>query len=286
LFVAALAYLLFRRRVFETTRVAIDRALQDIPQGIAVIGLDETVLWANPTATRLMGLQVGRVYADGQTHDQREQALRQALAADGVEHTAQIRPYTLVLSSTPIRDQQGNVQGFLLLARDVTAVQAAERALHERQSELEDTVGALQKAYATQKQLIQQVRVLSLPIIPVLEGVIVVPLIGALDGQWREEFTNRLLEGIEQHRARVALLDLTGISTLDQAAADVVVHGVQSARLLGARIMLVGVRPETAQALVTLNLDLSMVGTAPTLASALTSQLTSAVSNGRHMLPA
>lgn len=281
LFVGGLAYLLFRRRIFETTRVAIDLALEHIPQGIAVISPDETVLWANPMATRLVGLQVGQSYANSETHNRNRQVLSTALAVDGVEHTVQIAPYTLVLSSTRIRDQQGDVQGFLLLARDVTAVHSAEQALYERQSELEHTVGALQDAYATQQQLIETVRVLSMPIIPVLTGVIVVPLIGVLDGQWRKEFISRLLEGIEQHKARMALLDLTGLSTLDLASASVVTHAVQSARLLGADVMLVGVRPETAQALVTLNLDLGIVGTAPTLASALANQLTSPAYNGR-----
>jgi rsbT co-antagonist protein RsbR len=285
LFVGAMAYLLFRRRVFQTTRVAIELALQDIPQGIAVISLDGTVLWTNPTATRLIGVHVGQMYTDSTLPIHKQQAIRETLALDGADYTVQISPYALVLSSTPIRDQQGHVQGFLLLVRDVTAVHAAERALHERQRELEHTVGALQDAYAAQQQLIEQVRVLSMPIIPVLDGVIVVPLIGTIDGQWRAAFTNRLLEGIEQHRARLALLDLTGLSTLDQEAADAVAHGVQSARLLGASVMLIGVRPETAHALVMFNLELSIVGTAPTLASALTSQLTTAASQGRRVLP-
>lgn len=281
LFVGGLAYLLFRRRIFETTRVAIDLALQHIPQGIAVISLDQTVLWVNPMATQLMGLQVGQVYADGETHDARQQALSMVLATNGVEHTVPIAPYTLTMSSTPIRDQHNNVQGFLLLSRDVTAVHSAELALHERQRELEHTVGALQDAYTAQQDLVEKVRVLSMPIIPVLADVIVVPLIGALDGQWRDEFLDRLLEGIEHHRARLALLDLTGLLTLDLAAANVVVQAVQSARLLGAEVMLVGIRPETAQALVALSQDLGKVGTAPTLANALARQLTFAVNNGR-----
>lgn len=279
MFVGSLAYLLFRRRIFETTRVAIDLALQHIPQGIAVIALDQTVLWVNPMATQLLGLQVGPLDAHDETQAYRQQALSMALATEGTEHTVQIAPYTLGLSSTSIRDHQGNVQGFLLLARDVTAVHHAEQTLHERQRELEHTLGALQDAYAAQQQLIEKVHVLSMPIIPVLDGVIVVPLIGALDEQWRAEFLHRLLQGIERHRARIALLDLTGLSTLDLEAASVVAHAVQSARLLGADVMLVGVRPETAQALVTLNLDLRMVRTAPTLASALAHQLAPALSN-------
>ncbi|HEX6291328.1 MAG TPA: STAS domain-containing protein [Herpetosiphonaceae bacterium] len=269
LFVAALAYLLFRRRIFETTRVALDFALENIPQGIAVVARDETVLWANAAATHLLGLRVGQSAAAIEMTDPYGQPRPMALAADQMEQIVRARQHTLVMSSTAIRDQQASVQGYLLLIRDVTEAQAAARALQERQRALEQTLGELQQAYAAQHHLIDTVHALSMPIIPVLEGVIVLPLIGVLDAQRRDEFTGRFLHGIEQHRAHTALLDLTGVSSLDHEAAIVLTDAIQSARLLGAQTILVGVRPDIAQALVACNLDTRAVWTSPTLQSAL-----------------
>jgi anti-anti-sigma regulatory factor len=114
---------------------------------------------------------------------------------------------------------------------------------------------------------------LSLPLIPVLEGVLVLPLIGAFDMARADDFIEVLLQGIERDSARLVLIDLTGIPLLDTQGAAAILRGVRAAGLLGARCVLAGVRPEIAQALVAFDVALEQLATAPTLQRALEAEM-------------
>ncbi len=109
--------------------------------------------------------------------------------------------------------------------------------------------------------------------IPVLEGVLVLPLVGEFDTVRAGEFTATLLQGIERERARLVLIDITGVPLLDTVSAQGLLTGVRAAALLGARCVLVGVRPEIAQALVALGTSLDGLATAANLQQALWSEL-------------
>jgi anti-anti-sigma regulatory factor len=117
------------------------------------------------------------------------------------------------------------------------------------------------------------VRGLSLPLIPVLDGVLVPPLIGAFHSARIAEFAQVLLDGIERSGARLVLLDMTGMPLIDQPAAAGLLRGMRAAALLGARCVLVGVRPEIAEELGALDAPLGAMHTAPTLQQALRSVL-------------
>lgn len=138
--------------------------------------------------------------------------------------------------------------------------QALQRA-ELREQHLAEALGELQQTQAA-------VRALSAPAIPVLPGVLIVPLIGALDAILAEQFSANVLVAIEQRRARQVLLDITGLAMLDQSAAQQVLQLGLAVRLLGARLWLIGVRPEVAQALVSLGVSLSDIPTSPDLESA------------------
>lgn len=114
-------------------------------------------------------------------------------------------------------------------------------------------------------------RALSLPVIPVIEGVLVMPLIGDLDAVRASEFTSVLLKAIE--RARIALIDVTGVPVLDTVGAAALMQATQAAALLGTRCILVGIRPEIAQTLVALGVPLGTMTTAATLQQGLRSVL-------------
>ena len=112
-------------------------------------------------------------------------------------------------------------------------------------------------------------RELSVPVVPVWHGVLVVPLIGVLDSARARDMTQTLLDTIVKERARVAILDVTGVPTVDTQVADYLIRAVKAARLLGTRGILVGIRPAIAQTLVRLGVDLADVHTEADLQSGL-----------------
>lgn len=112
-------------------------------------------------------------------------------------------------------------------------------------------------------------RELSVPVVPVWEGVLVVPLVGVLDSTRAREMMQTLLEAVVRQRARVVILDITGVPAVDTQVADHLIRTVKATRLLGARSVLVGIRPAIAQTLVRLGVDLESVHTEADLQSGL-----------------
>jgi rsbT co-antagonist protein RsbR len=113
------------------------------------------------------------------------------------------------------------------------------------------------------------IRHLSTPIIEVWEGVLTLPIIGAVDRARAADIMHAFLDAIAQKRCRHAILDLTGVDAMDTTTAEHIVRMLRAAELLGARGVLVGIRPEVAQTLVGLNVDLSTVATLSDLREAL-----------------
>jgi rsbT co-antagonist protein RsbR len=110
---------------------------------------------------------------------------------------------------------------------------------------------------------------ISTPVVQVWTGVVATPLIGTLDTQRAQQFTERLLERIVEMRASVALVDITGVPTMDTRTAQHLLEAISAVRLLGAQVILTGVRPAIAQTLVHLGIDLSSVATRPSLEAGL-----------------
>ncbi len=106
---------------------------------------------------------------------------------------------------------------------------------------------------------------LSTPLIPITDELLVMPLIGTLDTKRMQQVLNRLLNGIAESRAATVILDITGIAVVDSQVANGLIRAAQAAQLLGARIILTGIRPEVAQALVGLAIDLRHIVTWSTL---------------------
>jgi anti-anti-sigma factor len=93
------------------------------------------------------------------------------------------------------------------------------------------------------------------------------PLIGEMDAARLRRVQEALIEGVAARRARVAILDMTGVPSLDTQGTDEILRIARAARLLGSRVILTGIRPEVAQALVSLGHDLSGVVTRHSLQS-------------------
>ena len=109
----------------------------------------------------------------------------------------------------------------------------------------------------------------TVPIVQVWEGVVLVPLIGTLDSQRSQHLMERLLARIADTNSPVAVLDITGVPTIDTQTAQHLIETISAVRLLGAEVILTGVRPIIAQTLVHLGIDLSHVTTRSALAGGL-----------------
>lgn len=106
---------------------------------------------------------------------------------------------------------------------------------------------------------------LSTPLIPISDHVVVMPLIGTMDSQRAAQVLETLLEGVSVRRASVAILDITGVSVVDTHVANALLQAAKAVRLLGAEVVLTGIRPDVALTLVGLGLDLTGIVTKGTL---------------------
>lgn len=270
--VGALGYLVLGTRLFSPTRAALDMALGALREAIAVTDASGAIVFANPSARRLglqvgqpldahFGLHIGDVLAGHASNDDR--------IAFGLR-TAERHLEVVVV---PIRDPHNEHQGALALVRDVSEAARYQSLLETERARLAATLADLQRARQQEERLVATVRSLSLPLIPVLPGVLVMPLIGDFHGARMNEFLDALLQGIETRRASTVMLDITGVTRLDAEGAHGLMTGMRAAALLGARCVLVGVQPEVAQALIATGVTLSDVPTAATLEQAVVGQL-------------
>jgi rsbT co-antagonist protein RsbR len=109
----------------------------------------------------------------------------------------------------------------------------------------------------TIKSLQQEaIRELSTPVLPFREGMLLLPIIGQIDAQRARQLTEHLLESIRANRAKVIVIDITGVATVDSRVANHLVQTVDAARLMGAKVVISGISPEIALTMVTLGIDL------------------------------
>jgi anti-anti-sigma regulatory factor len=125
----------------------------------------------------------------------------------------------------------------------------------------------LQEMVDVQGRLLQTVEDLASPVVPIVDGVIVLPLVGHLDERRASQILRTLRRGIEEHRASVAILDITGAPIIDAQVANHLIRCVRASRLLGAEAILVGIRPDMAQTLVALGVHFGDIVTRSDLQS-------------------
>lgn len=114
---------------------------------------------------------------------------------------------------------------------------------------------------------------LSAPLIPVFENISVMPLIGTIDTERARFIMENLLEGVIEHRSQVVLIDITGVPVVDTMVAHHIIQASEAVRLIGAKCILVGIRPEIAQTIVNLGIDLGKFPTKSTLKKGIASAL-------------
>ncbi|HTN92865.1 MAG TPA: PAS domain-containing protein, partial [Sorangium sp.] len=210
---------------------------------IELIGSDEAEL--NPTAPEITGMLMAKereVIVGGQVM-QFEEALP---AGDSQRHFFTVK--------FPIHGDHGEPIGMGGIVTEITSLKHAEAD----RSALQEKIIASQQA---------ALRELSTPLIPLADKVVAMPLVGTIDSARAELIMETLLAGISSQSAHTAILDITGVRAVDTLVADALTRTARAAQLLGTRVVLTGVRPEVAQTLVTLGVDLSGITTLSTLQS-------------------
>jgi PAS domain S-box-containing protein len=154
----------------------------------------------------------------------------------------------VLYNATVYRDEADNVAGVFAAARDITETRKAEERIQQQSREILE---------------------LSTPVMQVWEGVVAAPLIGSLDSARTQQFMERLLERIVETNSPVALVDIMGVPTIDTQIAMHLLETISAVRLLGAQVVLTGVRPAIAQTLVHLGIDLSNITTRSSLSAGL-----------------
>ena len=118
-------------------------------------------------------------------------------------------------------------------------------------------VGFVQERERVIRQQQEAIRELSTPVLQVRERLLILPIIGVIDSQRARQLTEQLLRGIRANRAKVVVIDITGVPTIDSTVANHLVQTVEASRLMGASVIITGLSSEIAQTLVTIGVDLS-----------------------------
>jgi GAF domain-containing protein/anti-anti-sigma regulatory factor len=167
------------------------------------------------------------------------------------------------------------------------AYEEVEKQVEERTAELRKEITERERAQEESQRLQQEIieaqklaiRELSTPIIPVMDapggagGIIVMPLIGSIDTLRAKDIMRTLLAGIREHRAKVVILDVTGVAIVDSGVANHLNKTIQAARLKGTRTIVTGISDAVAETIVDLGIDWSSVETLTDLRTGLVAAL-------------
>jgi len=259
-------------------KVAVFRALAENAIDAILIGsLDSTITYANQATYELFGYDheqqelLGALISDLTPPKEKDFWVEKVLPTvketgswqgeskrqrkDGTIFEAYVTTFT-------IQDEAGQPSALAAIIRDIAEQKRAEIEREHLHQELIDA----------QRRAIQE---LSTPVIPVMERIIVLPLVGSIDSMRARDITRSLLAGISAHRAKVVILDVTGVSIMDTGIVNHLNKTIQAARLKGARTIVTGVSDAVAESIVDLGIDWSEITTLSNLQIGLVTALNS-----------
>jgi anti-anti-sigma regulatory factor/PAS domain-containing protein len=159
---------------------------------------------------------------------------------------------SVVTIGVPVLDADGKVDQVVVVMNDITG---RKRAAQER-AQLQEAVIQAQAAALVER---------STPLIPITDDILVMPLIGLIDDARGQGILDVALQGARERRARVTILDVTGVPSIDAQAAAVLTRTAQALRLIGVVPVLSGVCPAVSRALVELDVPLTGIVTCGSL---------------------
>lgn len=169
-------------------------------------------------------------------------------------------------ASAPQTGTERNVLIYDYLSLVATGlVDAASKELSQQRDNIQIVLETALRS--REEDLRRLVLELSTPIMPIHDGVLVLPLIGEISGERANKITERLLQAITEQRARIAIIDITGVPQMDMEVAAGLLRAARAVELLGARVLLVGIGADIARTLTTLQVDMSGLTTLANLRS-------------------
>lgn len=243
--------------------------LESSPDPIVVYDAEGRALYVNPafettfgwTQEELLGDRIDFVppenLAETKLGVERALAGEKSVILTTKRYTKDRRILDMQISASVFKDQHGRPAGMMVVLRNITDQLRAEQ---ERLTLQEQVIEAQQAA----------LRELSTPLIPLADGLVAMPLIGSIDSSRAQQVLETLLDGISSNHASIAIIDITGVPVVDTQVAAALLRAAQAAELLGARVVLTGIRPEVAQTLVGIGVSLGGTVTRSTLQSGIT----------------
>ncbi|MRG93690.1 STAS domain-containing protein [Polyangium spumosum] len=256
------------QRVEDELRASDERfraLLAGLHVGVVVQDPSARIILHNPHALTLLGLTEDQIFGrtsfdprwsavheDGSPCPGEQHPVSVALRTGkpvrgfvmGVDRPALGDRVWLLVTAVPQLDERGAVTAAVVTFTDITARKHAEDLVRAQARMLEE---------------------MSTPLVPIGDDIVAMPIVGTVDARRAEMVLETLLAGITRRGARVAILDITGVSVVDAQVATTLVRAAQAARLLGAQVVLTGIRGNVAQTLVELAVDLSGLVTRGTL---------------------
>ena len=240
-----------------------ERILGQIPTPVMAVDRDFTITYINEAGCRFAGAQCGdllgkKCYDVFATPHCRTAECRTARAMEtGETYTARTEcgkglGIPIEYTASPLRDGGGNTIGGVEYVVDITTQLEFEQTIQE------------------QGRMILE---MSTPVVKVWNGVLLVPVIGSMDTARSQQLTGALLDAVVTEGARYAILDVTGLPTIDTAVARHLLSTVEASRILGADVIITGFSPAAAQTLAQLGVDFSTLRTHGSLRAGLAEAL-------------
>lgn len=254
-----------------------------IEQSMAVIefSTDGTILRANDIFLDLMGYRCHeiegrnhRIFVDKDFATSPEYAQFWSDLARGTFHRGRFERLTktgdsvwLEATYSPVLDPKGRPVKVVKFAYDITAQVRQE-------AELEAALHAAREAEAIRNELDRAVQQMSTPVTPIWEGILLLPLVGILDSMRTSDIMKKSLAMISELRAKVFVLDISGVPTVDTAVANQLIKITRATRLLGCQAIVSGLSPAIAHTIVELGVNVESIQTTATLRDAFERALT------------
>ncbi|WP_437717256.1 PAS domain-containing protein [Sorangium sp. So ce448] len=220
-------------------------------EGVLLFSEGKGLRQCNIEPNQFVGMSVFELYKGYPITD----SVRRSLVGEQTHSYEEVHGYHWESWVVPFRGDAGEIEGVLGISLNVTEAKNAEAELRSQLQQIEN-----------QRQVI---RTLSMPIIEVWSGVLTLPMVGIMDSVRTADIMESLLGRIVEKQARFAILDLTGVEMVDTQVASHLIELVTAIRLLGAEGIVAGIKPNVAQTMVALGLDLSQITTQQNLRAAL-----------------
>jgi len=255
-----------------------DEAILDaIERTMAVIEFrpDGTILRANPSFLKVMGYAEGEIVGQHhrmflspeQTRSAEYSSFWQELAAGKVKSGQFQRlakggkPVWLEANYNPVFDLEGRVERVVKFAIDITEKVESARAT-------EVALKQVQEAERIREELDRTLEEMSTPVMPIWDGILLLPLIGVVDSARTDNAVTKTLERINETRSKVFLMDISGVPAVDTAVANQLLKISKATQLMGCETVISGLSPAIARTMVELGVEVGEVRTTATLRDA------------------